>query len=210
MSRREYNITTVGDQVEDFLDRVLDAADLDIDFDLYDGDETQAYFEGPTMVVKFDGPDIGCLMANKGEALLALEQLTQEALRMGSDEHALICFDANDFRLLRQEELRLSALTVAERVRETRTPYRFNPMNSRERRVVHLALRGETDLRTESSGIGPGRHVVVYPAGMASLPELPPQPAFHGHGPGPGSGHGPSHGRRPGPRSGGPPRRDRR
>jgi spoIIIJ-associated protein len=192
MSRREYNITTVGDQVEDFLDRVLDAADLDIDFDLYDGDETQAYFEGPTMVVKFDGPDIGCLMANKGEALLALEQLTQEALRMGSDEHALICFDANDFRLLRQEELRLSALTVAERVRETRTPYRFNPMNSRERRVVHLALRGETDLRTESSGIGPGRHVVVYPAGMASLPELPP------------------HGRRPGPRSGGPPRRDRR
>ena len=210
MSRREYNITTVGDQVEDFLDRVLDAADLDIDFDLYDGDETQAYFEGPTMVVKFDGPDIGCLMANKGEALLALEQLTQEALRMGSDEHALICFDANDFRLLRQEELRLSALTVAERVRETNTPYRFNPMNSRERRVVHLALRGETDLRTESSGIGPGRHVVVYPAGMASLPELPPQPAFHGHGPGPGSGHGPSHGRRPGPRSGGPPRRDRR
>jgi len=210
MSRREYNITTVGDQVEDFLDRVLDAADLDIDFDLYDGDETQAYFEGPTLVVKFDGPDIGCLMANKGEALLALEQLTQEALRMGSDEHALMCFDANDFRLLRQEELRLSALTVAERVRETRTPYRFNPMNSRERRVVHLALRGETDLRTESSGIGPGRHVVVYPAGMASLPELPPQPAFHGHGPGPGSGHGPSHGRRPGPRSGGPPRRDRR
>jgi len=159
MSRREYNITTVGDQVEDFLDRVLDAADLDIDFDLYDGDETQAYFEGPTLVVKFDGPDIGCLMANKGEALLALEQLTQEALRMGSDEHALMCFDANDFRLLRQEELRLSALTVAARVRETNTPYRFNPMNSRERRVVHLALRGETDLRTESSGIGPGRHV---------------------------------------------------
>jgi spoIIIJ-associated protein len=210
MSRREYNITTVGDQVEDFLDRVLDAADLDIDFDLYDGDETHAYFEGPTLVVKFDGPDIGCLMANKGEALLALEQLTQEALRMGSDEHALMCFDANDFRLLRQEELRLSALTIAERVRETNTPYRFNPMNSRERRVVHLALRGETDLRTESSGIGPGRHVVVYPAGMPSLPELPPQPAFHAHGPGPGSGHGPSHGRRPGPRSGGPPRRDRR
>ncbi|MGO9240057.1 MAG: protein jag [Bryobacteraceae bacterium] len=206
MSRREYNITTVGDQVEDFLDRVLDAADLDVDFDLYDGDETQAYFEGPTLVVKFDGPEVSYLMANKGEALLALEQLTQEALRMSSDEHALMCFDANDFRLLRQEELRLSALTVAERVRETNTPYRFNPMNSRERRVVHLALRGETDLRTESSGVGPGRHVVVYPAGMPSLPELPPQPAHHRDGP----GHGPPRGRPSGPRSGGPPRRGRR
>ena len=210
MSRREYNIATVGDQVEDFLDRVLDAADLDIDFDLYDGEETEAYFEGPTLVVKFEGPDISCLMANKGEALLALEQLTQEVLRMNSDEHAMLCFDANDFRLLRQEELRLSALTVAQRVRESNTPYRFNPMNSRERRVVHLALRGETDLRTESAGVGPGRHVVVYPAGMPSLPDLPPQHTFRGPGGGrgPGFGHGPGGGgRRPG---GPPPRRGRR
>ncbi len=204
MSRREYTIATVGDQIEDFLDRVLDTADLDIDFDLYDGDETEAYFEGPTLVVKFEGPDVSCLMANKGEALLALEQLTQEVLRMGSDEHALLCFDANDFRLLRQEELRLSALTVAGRVRESNTPYRFNPMNSRERRVVHLALRGETDLRTESAGAGPGRHVVVYPAGMPSLPDLPPQPSqFRGRGDGPRPGFG----RGPG---GPPPRRGRR
>lgn len=203
MSRREYTIATVGDQIEDFLDRVLDTADLDIDFDLYDGDETEAYFEGPTLVVKFEGPDVSCLMANKGEALLALEQLTQEVLRMGSDEHALLCFDANDFRLLRQEELRLSALTVAGRVRESNTPYRFNPMNSRERRVVHLALRGETDLRTESAGVGPGRHVVVYPAGMPSLPDLPPQPPQfrgRGDGPRPGFGRGPGG---PPPRRGG-------
>lgn len=204
MSRREYNIATVGDQIEDFLDRVLDTADLDIDFDLYDGEEIEAYFEGPTLVVKFEGPDVSCLMANKGEALLALEQLTQEVLRMNSDEHALLCFDANDFRLLRQEELRLSALTVAGRVRESNTPYRFNPMNSRERRVVHLALRGETDLRTESAGVGPGRHVVVYPAGMPSLPDLPPQPPqFRGRGDGPRPGFG----RGPG---GPPPRRGRR
>ena len=204
MSRREYNIATVGDQIEDFLDRVLDTADLDIDFDLYDGEEIEAYFEGPTLVVKFEGPDVSCLMANKGEALLALEQLTQEVLRMNSDEHALLCFDANDFRLLRQEELRLCALTVAGRVRESNTPYRFNPMNSRERRVVHLALRGETDLRTESAGVGPGRHVVVYPAGMPSLPDLPPQPPqFRGRsdGPRPGFGRGPG---------GPPPRRGRR
>jgi spoIIIJ-associated protein len=204
MSRREYDIATVGDQIEDFLDRVLDTADLDIDFDLYDGEEIEAYFEGPTLVVKFEGPDVSYLMANKGEALLALEQLTQEVLRMNSDEHALLCFDANDFRLLRQEELRLSALTVAGHVRESNTPYRFNPMNSRERRVVHLALRGETDLRTESAGVGPGRHVVVYPAGMPSLPDLPPQPPqFRG----PGGGHRPPFGRGPG---GPPPRRGRR
>jgi spoIIIJ-associated protein len=94
-------------------------------------------------------------------------------LRFGSDEHSLLSFDANDYRLLRIEELRLSAQTAAERVKRTGAPFRFNPMNSRERRVIHLALRGETAVRSESAGAGPGRQVVVYPAGMASLPDVP-------------------------------------
>lgn len=170
-----YNIESVGDKIEAFLDAVLDTMDLDVTYEFFDGEETKAYFEGPSLVVKFEGDEIEHLLANKGEALLALEQLTQEVLRMAPDEHAKICFDANDFRLLRQEELRLGSLTVAEQVRESGQPFRFNPMNSRERRIIHLALRDHTDLRTESAGTGPFRHVVVYPAGMASLPD-PPQP----------------------------------
>jgi spoIIIJ-associated protein len=43
-------------------------------------------------------------------------------------------------------------------------------MNSRERRVIHIALRNEKAVRSESFGSGPARQVVVYPAGMASLP----------------------------------------
>ena len=176
MSERLYTVDTVGDQIADFLDAVLDAMDLDVEYEILDGPEAGGYFEKPSLVVKFSGNDLEYLTNNKAEVLLALEQLTQEVLRMAPDEHALICFDANDTRLLRQEELRLSALTVAEKVRETKTPYRFNPMHSRERRLIHLALRDMTDLRSESSGAGPYRHVVVYPAGMPSLPEPPAPP----------------------------------
>jgi len=68
-------------------------------------------------------------------------------------------------------------------VKRTGTPFRFNPMNSRERRVIHLALRGETAVRSESAGAGPGRQVVVYPAGMASLPDVPYVPAPRRDGP---------------------------
>ena len=218
--RSKYTIDTVGDQIEEFLDAVLDSMDLDVTYDLFDGDEVGNYFEKPSLVVKFEGADIDYLMMNKGEGLLALEQLTQEVLNMASDEHALLCFDANDFRLLRQEELRLSALTVAGRVRESNTPYRFNPMSSRERRIVHLAMRDEKDLRSESAGTGPHRHVVIYPAGMPSLPDPPPPPPMRrspgggdrdrrgggggdrdrGHRGGPGRG-GPGRGGRP-PRRG--------
>ena len=84
-----------------------------------------------------------------------------EMLRMPSEDHSRISFDANDYRLLRIEELRLSALTAAEKVKRTGAPFRFNPMNSRERRVIHLALRGETaraqrERRVRSAAAGGG------------------------------------------------------
>ena len=89
-----------------------------------------------------------------------------------------MCFDANDYRVLRIEELRMSALAAAERVKKTRVPFHFSPMNSRERRIIHLALRDQTEVRSESVGLGPIRQVVVVPSDMKTLPEpiRPPRP----------------------------------
>ena len=64
--------------------------------------------------MRFSGPDVELLLANKAELLLALEHLTMETLRMAPEEHSRVCFDANDHRMLRIEELRMSALTAAE------------------------------------------------------------------------------------------------
>jgi spoIIIJ-associated protein len=77
-------------------------------------------------------------------------------------------------RLLRIEELRANAITAAERVRKTHSPFRFNPMSSRERRILHLALRGQADIRSESEGFEPRRNVVIYPADMPSKPQSAP------------------------------------
>src|SRR5437763_8973500 len=129
-------------------------------------------------MVRFSGSDVDLLLANKAELLLALEQLTMEAIGMAPEEHSRICFDANDYRVLRIEELRMSAMAAAERVKKTKVPFHFSPMNSRERRILHLALRGETEIRSESVGLGPIRQVVVVPADMKVLPEpiRPPRP----------------------------------
>ena len=115
---------------------------------------------------------------------------------MPPEHHSRLCYDANDYRMLRIEELRLSAITAAEKVKQTRRPFHFNPMNSRERRIIHLSLRNETEIRSESTGSGPFRQVVVLPIDMP-LPEpirppLPPPPRRDGP---------------PGRRPGGPPRR---
>ncbi len=172
----KYSVAETGPKVESFLNRLLPLAGLDVMFEIVSGAAAHQDFETPDLLVRFSGRDVEWLLANKAEAMLALEQLTMEMLRMSSDEHSRICFDANDYRLLRIEELRMSAAAAAEKVLKTKVPFQFNPMNSRERRIIHLVLRDHKDLRSESLGQGPYRHVVILPAGMPSLPE-PPHPS---------------------------------
>jgi len=200
VSDKKYSVAETGQRIEEFLDIVLDDMDLDVEFELLDGEHTHPELEDPDVIVKFTGPDVDVLLANKAEVLLALEFLTMEALHFPPDHHSRLCFDANDYRLLRIEELRLSAATAAERVKKTGRPFHFSPMNSRERRIIHLSLRNETEIRSESTGSGPFRQVVVLPIGMP-LPEpiRPPRPAPARDG-----------ADRPRGRRSGPPRRGRR
>jgi spoIIIJ-associated protein len=176
VSEPKYTTASVGQRIEQFLNPLLKQAGFEVRYELTDGQISEDDFETPEVVVKFSGPDVDLLLGNRADLLLALEHVTMEALRMPSEDHSRLSFDANDYRLLRIEELRLSATAAAEKVKRTGTPFRFNPMNSRERRVIHLTLRNETTVRSESSGSGGFRQVVVYPAGMPSLPELPPPP----------------------------------
>jgi spoIIIJ-associated protein len=181
-----FSLEETGPRIEEFLRQTIDNADFDLDFIVEPGGDANPDFENPDLTVKFKGADVELLLANKAELLLSLELVTQEMLRMHSDEHSRISFDANDYRAVRIEELRMSALAAADKVKRTGAPFRFNPMNSRERRVIHIALRNEHAVRSESLGSGPQRGVVIYPAGMPSLPE-PPAPAFVPGGPGRGN-----------------------
>ena len=64
----------------------------------------------------FPYSDVDLLLSNRAELLLSLEHLTMEMLRMPSEDHSRLSFDANDYRLLRIEELRMSASVAAENV----------------------------------------------------------------------------------------------
>ena len=173
MSERKYSTAATGPKIDQFLSGILASAGFKLQFRLEDARIAADDFETPDVVVKFSGADVDLLLANRAELLLALEHVTMEMLGAPSEDHSRISFDANDYRALRIEELRLSAVAAADKVKRTGVPFRFNPMNSRERRVIHLALRNEAAVRSESLGSGPSRQVVVYPAGMASLPEPP-------------------------------------
>jgi spoIIIJ-associated protein len=121
--------------------------------------------EGPrNLYVEFTGPDTMMLTARNGEVLNALEHVATKILRLEPEEHDQVSFDADHFKANRDNQLRAGAAAAVERVQATGQPHSFPAMSSRERRMLHLIL-SESGLPTASSGEGPGRFVVLYPAG---------------------------------------------
>ncbi len=135
-----------------------------------DPSTTASTLSAPEISVELSGPDVPMLLARNGELLLAIEHIAAKILRFEHEEHDRISFDANNFKLLRHEELRLAAEVAVERVRRTGQPFSFAPMNSRERRILHLEL-ANSGLQTSSSGEGPRRFVTLYPEGTKTLPD---------------------------------------
>jgi spoIIIJ-associated protein len=131
-------------------------------------------WEHPEILVELSGSDSSLVLENGGELLRAFEHVCLEMLRLTPDEHEKINFDCNNFRSARLQELRLAADVAADRVRQSGIPYAFAPMSSRERRILHLAMRDIEDLRTESDGEAAQRHVVVYPRDYKGKPPAPP------------------------------------
>lgn len=118
----------------------------------------------PEVTIVFDGEDEDVLLAHHAELMHAIEYLAQRWLHLDLEHAGLVRMDCAEYRATRLEEVQLAAKVAAQRVRETRQPFRMNPMNSRERRAVHLALADDAEVRTASDGDGPRRQVVIYPA----------------------------------------------
>jgi spoIIIJ-associated protein len=120
------------------------------------------------VVVDFKGPDSDLLLEKNAALLDALEYLVLKAVRVDDDLYGRISFDCKDWRQVRAEELKLTAQMAARQAVETGSPFHLTPMTSRERRIVHLALKDETSVKTMSEGAGPARKVVIYPAASPS------------------------------------------
>jgi spoIIIJ-associated protein len=116
------------------------------------------------VIADLDGRDKELLLERGAEVLKALEHLAFRALRLEPAFHEKIHLDSGGYRALRFEELRMTARVAAERVQSSKQSFRLNPMSSRERRIVHLALKEMPGIRTESIGVGEERQVVIHPA----------------------------------------------
>lgn len=146
-------INEVSNQARDFLNAIFDGANLDLrarDEQTENG-----------CLLNIDGADTSFLLNEGGELLEALQHLASQAFGRTLPKGERVVCDVENFRATREAELRAMARHAAERVRKTSVPFNFGPMNSNERRVIHLTLAAEEDLQTESVGEGAARRLRV-------------------------------------------------
>jgi spoIIIJ-associated protein len=139
-----------------FLENLLQAARLDVRVQNdRPGDEG--------MSLELHGPDSGLVLSNNARILYALEHLVNQVIHHRGGGYLKLTIDCNGYRSTRVLELQLMARKAAEKVRTTGVSFSLQPMPAVERRVIHLTLAEEAGIRTESSGLGLNRHVVIFP-----------------------------------------------
>ncbi len=120
-----------------------------------------------TLTLHVEGADeeaMGLLIGRRGETLRSLQFLLNLLVSRRVQKWPQIVVDVGNYRQRRQESLEGLARRMAERVRQTGRPIMLEPMAAYERRIVHLALREDKTIYTESSGEGENRKIVIYPA----------------------------------------------
>ena len=138
----------------DYLEELLDIADLDGDIDTYiEGDRAHVSIISESTV----------LVGADGEVLDALQELTRLTVMTETGERSRLMLDVAGYRERRRNELMALAANAVGEAKESNAPVPLAPMNPFERKVVHDAVAA-AGLTSESEGEEPDRHVIVLPA----------------------------------------------
>ncbi len=144
-----------SDIAADYLEELLDIADLDGDLDMD--------VEGDRAAVSIVGADLGQLVGPDGEVLEALQELSRLAVYRETGERSRLMVDISGYRAAKRAELEKLAAEIASKVKETGKAVSLDAMSPFERKVVHDSVAA-AGLKSESEGVEPRRHVVVLPA----------------------------------------------
>lgn len=121
-----------------------------------ENEENGLYFE-------IEGEDAGLIIGRKGETLRAMQFLMILILKRQLGKSVRITLDVEGYRDRRISSLEVLAENSASKVKKSGKPFRLNPMSAFERRVIHVALAENRNVRTESKGSGLRRQVVIFP-----------------------------------------------
>ena len=118
--------------------------------------------ENDRLLINISGDKMGVVIGYRGETLDSLQYLTSLVVNKNhEDTYIRVSIDTENYRKKREETLRKVAEKTAYKVKKTGRPYKLEPMNPYERRIIHSALQEYNDINTYSEGDEPYRRVVI-------------------------------------------------
>ncbi|GAA1863649.1 protein jag [Myceligenerans crystallogenes] len=148
-----------GEIAADYLEELLDIADLDGDIDL----DIRFGRAAVEVLAEEGGDELDSLVGRDGEVLDALQELTRLAVQVKTGERSRLMLDIAGFRAARRAELTKLGEAAVAQVRETGQRVALDPLNAFERKVVHDVVAA-AGLVSDSEGEEPSRYVVIHPA----------------------------------------------
>lgn len=157
---------STGELTDDQVDAVADTAisilrsilgcfgENNCSIDEYDGDEGE-------LILDVNGGDLAILIGRHGVTLDALQVVFASMLTKRIGFHYPIVVDIEGYKSRRRDKVQSMARNAASKARKGGRVVKLSPMNAYERRLVHLALRGDESITTHSEGVDPERYVVI-------------------------------------------------
>lgn len=137
-----------------FLRDVLDSMDIKAEIRIRE--------EKDVIHIDLTGPKMGLIIGYRGETLDSLQYLVSLVINKGHEtSYKRVVLDTENYRLKREETLKRVAQKTAYKVKKNSRPFKLEPMNPYERRIIHAALQNDTSISTTSEGEEPYRRVVI-------------------------------------------------
>jgi spoIIIJ-associated protein len=150
------NVNVAAAKIDRFLKEIVPHSGLDLGYTI------EIAETAPRIQVRFEGADVPLLLAQQAELLLALEHIAVSAIGLNSGDFGQVSFDAGGFKAKRDWQIQVAASNAIAQVRASGQPFRFPPMNARDRGLLSLAL-ASSGLLIASVGEEPLRCLVLLP-----------------------------------------------
>ncbi|MCB1198363.1 MAG: KH domain-containing protein [Bdellovibrionota bacterium] len=148
--------TEHGRKAKEFLLQIVQCIDEPSTVELYETNKT--------IRLEIESAESGLFIGKHGQTLEAIQHLMMKFM-MAEEHNKFLVIDAEDYRIRREEALETKARKLAKKARKEKRPIGVEPMNAIDRRIVHVALKGEPGVETKSIGEGSNRRVLIVPKG---------------------------------------------
>ena len=128
-----------------------------------EGAKVEAETHRDHLTLKITGGNAGILIGRKGQTLDAMQFLTDKIINRKSEARVRVKVDVEGYIETRKSNLKHLAVKMAEKAKKTGKPATINQISAQDRRIVHLTLKDDNRVRTQSMGDGYYRRLVIFP-----------------------------------------------